>query len=108
MTAAPPPRRFRSFTVNGRPVHLVEDPAVRARDLERCMATVVMEDTGEVLEVLPRHLHEPPLPGLPPPGPLYELRPLFEELLGLGFTDTWLTEFMNACGRLRLFRECDG
>ena len=97
------PRRYRAFDFEGRRLHIVEDPTFRARDLERNELTLHDESRGTTFSLKPHELEMPTLAGLAPSGPLFELRPLLEEVLALGFDDTWVTEIVHCVRRHGLF-----
>jgi hypothetical protein len=100
MTSSSGPR---SFVFEGHRLRLNEDPGVRAADIAGCRLTVIREDDGATLVIDPAELELPPLPGIPPPGPLYNPRLLIEEVLRLGFDDRWLEMIVDWMKRQRLF-----
>ena len=100
MTAGP---SLRPFVFQGHRLRLSEDPAVRAADVAGCRLTVTREDDGATFVIDPGEHEMPPLPGIPPPGPLYNPRLFVEEVLRLGFDDRWLSMITDWMNRQRLF-----
>jgi hypothetical protein len=98
----PQPPEFRPFVFQGRRFRLSEDPTVRARDVERYEVSLVSEDSGAIEVIHAAEQEMPPLPGIPPPGPLYHPRLFLEQILRLGFDDRWLGLIVDWASRHRL------
>lgn len=94
---------LRPFVFNGHRLRLSEERGVREADVAGCRLTVIREDDGATLVIDPGEHELPPLPGIPPPGPLYNPRLLVEEVLRLGFDDRWLSIITDWMNRQRLF-----
>jgi hypothetical protein len=92
---------LRPFVYEGHRLRLNEDPAVRAADVARCRISVIRED-GSPLVVDPAQHALPPLPGIPPPGEIYNPRLVLEEVLRLEFDDHWLWAVFDHLNRYRL------
>jgi len=99
-------RIFRSFVLGGRRMHLVEDAEVRAEDLRTGSATVHLEDEGcdQVVLVDQFRMSVPAGHPVIPDEDKYELRPLIEKVLDLGFDDDWITEITESARRHDMFR----
>lgn len=93
--------KLRPFVYEGHRLRLDEDPAVRAADVASRRISVIRED-GARLVVDPGEHALPPLPGVPPPGELYNPRLVLEEVLRLGFDDAWLWAVFDHLNRYRL------
>lgn len=74
---------------------------VRARDVADFEVTLVADD-GAIHRIRPQEQEAPPLPGVPPPGDLYNPRLFVEDVLALGFDDFWLRTIVDWALRHRL------
>jgi hypothetical protein len=100
---APGVPEFREFVYEGHRLRLNEDPAVRANDIVRCRVSVLHQPDGKPAVIDPPDHALPPLPGIPPPGEVYNPRLFIERVLRLGFDDVWIATITRWMNQLRLW-----
>jgi hypothetical protein len=99
--------KFGPLFFKGETWRLVEDPAIRERDLREGSVTLTKPETGATLVFRTKDIQAPPVAGLDeiPDADRYDLRALVEDILSLGFDSLAADVIIGLATRRRLLRE---